>query len=67
MELKTLPHFFNQRVYSIPDYQRGYSWQDEHVKALLQDLVNAHQLDNRHFTGIIHRQPEDARIGLSSY
>jgi hypothetical protein len=69
MELKTLPHFFNQRVYSIPDYQRGYSWQEEHVKALLQDLVNAHQLDNTHFTGTItiHRQPEDVRIGLSSY
>ncbi|RZJ94041.1 MAG: DUF262 domain-containing protein, partial [Hymenobacter sp.] len=69
MELKTLPHFFNQRVYSIPDYQRGYSWQEEHVKALLQDLVNAHQLDNTHFTGTItiHRQSKDERIGLSTY
>ena len=69
MDLKTLPHFFNQRVYSIPDYQRGYSWQEEHVLALLQDLANAHQLQNAHFTGTItlHRQLDEVQIGLSTY
>ena len=71
MDLKTLAHFFNQRMYSIPNYQRGYSWQEENVKALLDDLANAIQLDNSHFTGTItlnrHPTVPEVRVGLSSY
>lgn len=42
--------------YAIPTYQRGYSWETEHVNELLEDLRYAHNPDNEiseHFFGTV--------------
>jgi len=42
--------------YMIPTYQRGYSWEAEHVNELLEDLEYAHDPNNEvseHFFGTI--------------
>jgi antitoxin component HigA of HigAB toxin-antitoxin module len=68
MQLKNLTHFFNNRVYTIPDYQRGYSWQAKQVTDLLKDITHAIQLRNTHYmsTLTIHSQVEQIKVGLNN-
>lgn len=45
---------FNNTIYRIPDYQRGYSWTKEQLDDLWADLNNTHTNRNAfHFTGIL--------------
>lgn len=69
MELKHLPHFFNNKVYTIPDYQRGYSWQSNNVTDLLEDISNAMQLDKPHYMGTIslHAQNDKIKVGVNNF
>ena len=69
MELKLLPHFFNNKVYTIPDYQRGYSWQPKNVTDLLTDISNAIMLDKPHYMGTInlHPQKDRVKIGVNNF
>lgn len=69
MELKPISHFYNKRIYIVPPYQRGYSWEEKHIYDLLNDLKHAIKLDSNHYTGTItiHKQKETERIGLSQY
>lgn len=69
MELKHLPHFFNNKVYTIPDYQRGYSWGPKHVNDLLIDISNAVLLDKPHYLGTIslHPQKQKVKVGVSNF
>lgn len=51
-KLYSLEEIFDNRIFRIPDYQRGYSWKDEHVKALWDDII--HLEDGKiHYTGMI--------------
>ncbi len=54
-QLLTLPQIFEDRFFTIPDYQRGYSWDERQVGELLKDLD--HLLDDqaahRHYTGTL--------------
>ena len=34
----SLPELFHQRVFNVPDYQRGYSWEHRQVMQFLEDL-----------------------------
>jgi uncharacterized protein DUF262 len=54
-ELLTLKEIFNNgnRVFTIPDYQRGYSWEKKQRKDLLIDLQYVLEGNYRHFTGTI--------------
>lgn len=38
---QTLESCFKQTSYTIPDYQREYVWEEENVKALLDDIIAA--------------------------
>lgn len=49
-ELQNLDTIFNSRVFRIPDYQRGYSWTDEHLEAFWDDLDRLRDLRS-HYTG----------------
>ena len=56
-ELKSLDQIFVQgkRVFRIPDYQRGYSWEKQQRDDLLADveyLIKA-RYEYRHYTGTI--------------
>ena len=51
-EPKSLDSLFKQKIFRIPDYQRGFAWQQEHFKDFWEDLVNLS--DGRsHYTGVI--------------
>ena len=53
---KILPfkEIFKQKIFRIPDYQRGYSWEESQLEDLWSDLSNIHIQNNAyHFTGIL--------------
>ena len=66
IEGKALPLakvFSSDFQYSIPDYQRPYSWEEEHVKQLFDDLYEFYQqkTDESYFLGsivVINPQPQ---------
>lgn len=47
--------FSSDFQYSIPDYQRPYSWEEEHIKQLFDDLYEFYQrkIDESYFLGSI--------------
>ena len=54
-ELKSFDEIMQKRVFSIPDYQRGYSWEKQQRDDLLTDikyLIKA-EYEYRHYTGTI--------------
>ena len=55
-ELFTVSKIFNENLFRIPDYQRGYSWVEQHLKDFWLDLE---QLDEEksHYTGVLTLEP----------
>ena len=51
--LLTLEEVFENRVFIIPSYQRGYSWGKTQRADLLSDIENARSQDFKHFTGTL--------------
>ncbi len=60
-ELINLNALFTNRIFRIPDYQRGYSWEERQWEELWNDLSNLHN-QAFHFTGIITVE----KIGVES-
>lgn len=58
---KLLQELFNNRVFRVPDYQRGYAWEEQQVREFLDDLeLLSPNSERRHYTGtIVLHQPED--------
>ncbi|WP_421901328.1 DUF262 domain-containing protein [Maridesulfovibrio sp.] len=54
-ELVSLPDLFDGNLFIIPDYQRGYSWDEKQVFELLQDIDHlvGDNVNIRHYTGTI--------------
>ena len=56
-ELETLEDIFDngKRIFRIPDYQRGYSWEKQQRKDLLTDIeyLIKSRYEYRHYTGTI--------------
>jgi len=51
-EPKSLHDLFLQKLFRIPDYQRGYAWQRAQLKDFWEDLINLS--DQRfHYTGVL--------------
>jgi uncharacterized protein with ParB-like and HNH nuclease domain len=46
----TLQKTFEGKVFKIPDYQRGYAWEKEHLKDLWEDIEFLAD-GKRHYTG----------------
>lgn len=69
MELKQLTHFFNGRIYVVPSYQRGYSWQKKQIEDFLTDIDHAIKLNSNHYTGTItiQKQTKPEKIGLNNF
>jgi len=51
-EARSLDSLFKQKLFRIPDYQRGYAWQKEQCKDFWEDLVNLPD-DRSHYTGVL--------------
>lgn len=62
-ELLTISKIFNEAIFRIPDYQRGYSWEESHLKDFWNDID---QLDanKSHYTGVLtlEETPESAWV-----
>ncbi|MFJ2429347.1 DUF262 domain-containing protein [Pseudomonas sp. NPDC087804] len=54
-QLLTLPSIFSDRLFTIPDYQRGYAWDKKQVDELLKDVDHLMQdgAALRHYTGTL--------------
>jgi len=51
-EPKPLDSLFKEKLFRIPDYQRGYAWRREQLAAFWEDLINLP--DGRsHYTGVL--------------
>lgn len=51
-ELQSLSLIFQNKIFRIPDYQRGYAWQDQQLRDFWEDIVNL-QKDRYHYTGLL--------------
>lgn len=54
-QLLTLPEIFTNNFFQIPDYQRGYAWDEKQIDELLKDIDHL-LLDTsavRHYTGTL--------------
>lgn len=61
--LLTFKELCKERLFKVPDYQRGYAWEPEQVQDLLSDIerIDASR-EYRHFTGtIVLADPESGR------
>jgi uncharacterized protein with ParB-like and HNH nuclease domain len=59
--LLTISEIFENRFFKIPDYQRGYSWEEEQLKDLRKDIENLYEKSHKHFTGTIVAAEMDKR------
>jgi hypothetical protein len=50
--LESLKSIFIDRIFKIPDYQRGYAWQKKQLKDFWEDIVNLPD-DKYHYTGLL--------------
>jgi uncharacterized protein with ParB-like and HNH nuclease domain len=48
----SLHQLFMNRLFRIPDYQRGYAWKHEHLSDFWDDLINL-QDQHVHYTGLL--------------
>ena len=55
-ELQPLSAIFNQRIFRIPDYQRGYAWTQPQLVDFWEDVINL-QPDRYHYTGLLSLKP----------
>lgn len=55
-DLRNLTTLFNERLFRIPDYQRGYSWEKRQLEDFWDDLNRIPENKN-HYTGQITLEP----------
>lgn len=47
-----LERLFKEKIFRVPDYQRGYAWQREQLRAFWEDLANL-KGERSHYTGVL--------------
>ena len=54
-KLESLNDLFKDKMFRIPDYQRGYSWEDKHIYEFIDDLkiIDVNKKENIHYTGML--------------
>jgi len=64
--LMSIQDVLGNNIYQIPDYQRGYAWEETQIKDLLEDLENIEN-GNTHYTGtmVIVKKDEKRQSGES--
>src|SRR5262245_49111272 len=48
----SIEQLFSERVLRVPDYQRGYAWEEPHLDELLEDIELLPQ-GKHHYTGTV--------------
>ena len=59
-DMLSLSSLFQNRLFRIPDYQRGFAWQRGQLADLWDDLINLHE-DRYHYTGLLSLKPVNNR------
>ncbi len=59
-QLLTLSKIFTERLFRIPDYQRGFAWTEKQLKDFWNDIEQL-EVDHNHYTGVLTLEnvPED--------
>lgn len=52
-KLINLENLFENKIFDIPDYQRGYAWSESQIEDLKNDILNLKNKNYMHFTGTI--------------
>lgn len=64
-EPKSLDSLFKEKIFRIPDYQRGYAWQKSQLKDFWEDLINLSG-NRSHYTGVLTlKEVSNGEIGDS--
>ncbi|KXL53605.1 MULTISPECIES: DUF4268 domain-containing protein [Bacillota] len=50
--LESISQIFQNKIFRIPDYQRGYAWRKEQLIDFWDDIMNL-QMDRYHYTGLL--------------
>ena len=58
---KSLDSLFKEKIFRIPDYQRGYAWQKGQLKDFWEDLINLSD-DRAHYTGVLTLKEIDPEV-----
>jgi len=51
--LLTIEEIVEDKLFKIPDYQRGYSWEKEDLQDLLKDILHISSKEHKHYTGTL--------------
>src|SRR5258706_7967763 len=51
-QLKPLQRIFTDRLFRVPDYQRGYSWGEDQLEDFWHDLMHI-PAGRKHYTGVL--------------
>ncbi|WP_295456094.1 DUF262 domain-containing protein [uncultured Thiodictyon sp.] len=51
-QLLTLSKIFTERLFRIPDYQRGYAWTEKQLKDFWNDIQQL-ESNNNHYIGVL--------------
>jgi len=60
-ELESLKSIFKDRIFRIPDYQRGYAWTAKQLTDFWEDLINLPS-DRYHYTGLLSLKKVEKKI-----
>lgn len=60
-QLMTLSKIFTDRLFRIPDYQRGYAWTRKEVEDFWNDLIQLGENKN-HYVGVLTLEPVNESI-----
>lgn len=52
MDTINLSELFNKRLFRVPDFQRGYAWENVQLEAFWHDFLNLRE-DRSHYAGLI--------------
>lgn len=55
-KLVSLSEIFNEKLFRVPDFQRGYSWQEPQLEDFWDDVVNLKN-ERIHYTGLLAVEP----------
>ena len=60
-ELESLKSIFKDRLFKIPDYQRGYAWTEKQLIDFWEDIVSL-PADRYHYTGLLSLKMVDKTV-----
>src|SRR5688572_25234608 len=62
-ELESLKSIFKDRLFKIPDYQRGYAWTTRQLQDFWEDAVNLPK-GRYHYTGLLSLKRVEQEVWL---